>query len=110
MNAPGPDAALLASLQGSKNNGPSLKADSPEDAARIAEEFESFFMGQMVQAMFAGVETPEPFGGGAGEKAWQGMLQEEFGKVIARSSGVGLADSLKAEILRMQAEDGGNNG
>jgi len=101
MNAPGPDAALLASLNGARP-APELKAGSPEDAERIAQEFEAFFLGQMVSAMFAGVETPEPFGGGAGEKAWQGLLHEEYGKIIAKSGGVGLADRLKGEIMKLQ--------
>lgn len=107
MNTPGPDAALLAQVQGSKQSPDlkSIKASSPEQAGQIAEDFEAFFIGQMVQAMFSGVETPEPFGGGAGEKAWQGMLHEEFGKIIAKSGGLGMADDLKSEIIRLQTAE-----
>ncbi len=76
-----------------------------EQAEQVAKEFESFFLGQMVQGMFAGLQSDGPFGGGAGEKAFSGLLHEEYAKVFAQNGGIGLSDQLKTEILRLQGID-----
>ena len=78
---------------------------SEAEAREVAEEFESFFLSQMLEQMFTGVGEDNPFGGGAGERAFRGLLHEEYAKVMARSGGLGLADRLTSEILRYQ-EDG----
>lgn len=103
MNGLAPDAAMLAALNG-QSKAPAIDGQSEAAAAKTAEEFEAFFIGQMLSAMFQGVEAPEMFGGGPGEKAFSGMLHEEYGRIIARSGGVGIADQLKGEILRLQEE------
>ena len=73
------------------------------EAERVAQEFESFLLSQMVSSMFSGIEGGGGmFGGGPGEKAFSGMLHEEYAKVFASQGGIGLADDLKLEILRMQ--------
>ncbi|WP_339739471.1 rod-binding protein [uncultured Maricaulis sp.] len=73
------------------------------DAARAAaEDFESVFLAQMMEAMFAQVGEDNPFGGGPGENAFRGMLNEEYAKVMAQAGGIGLSDRLTSEILRYQ--------
>lgn len=87
-------------------NPPELGGARTEAEARAAaEEFEGFFLSQMIEQMFAQVGEENPFGGGAGEKAFTGLLHEEYAKVMAQAGGLGLADRLTAEILRYQ-EDG----
>lgn len=73
-----------------------------EAAEAVAREFEGFFVAQMLQAMFAGLETPAPFGGGPGEESFRGLLIEEYGEMLSNNGGVGLAGPLKAEIMRLQ--------
>lgn len=73
-----------------------------EEAAAVAEEFEGFFLSQMIQAMFSNVGNENPFGGGAGERAFRGLLHEEYAKVMAEAGGLGLSDRLTAEILSYQ--------
>jgi Rod binding domain-containing protein len=103
MEGLSPDAGLLASLGLSQAGGPNLTGiKSQEAAAAAAKEFEGFFVSQMLSAMFAGVKTPAPFGGGAGEASFQGLLMEEYGKLISKSGGIGLSGPLQAEILRLQ--------
>ncbi len=103
MDGLSPDAGLLASLGLSQQGGPTLTGGRTEaDAEKAAKEFEGFFISQMLQAMFSGVDAPEGFGGGPGESSFKGLLVEEYGKLISKSGGIGLADSLKAEILRLQ--------
>jgi Rod binding domain-containing protein len=81
--------------------------NTPEAARAAAEDFESFFLSQMLEAMFKGVGEDDPFNGGAGEKAFRGLLHEEYAKVMAGAGGLGLADRLTAEILQYQEGQGG---
>ena len=79
-----------------------VKRYSEAEIAAKAEEFEAVFLSQMVKHMFAGIETSEEFGGGAGEEAFKGMMTEEYGKVLAKAGGIGLADHVKQQLLQLQ--------
>ena len=72
------------------------------EVRRAAEEFEAVFISQMLAPMFEGLETDELFGGGPGEDIYRSILVEEYGKAIARSGGIGIADAVQREILRLQ--------
>lgn len=88
---------------GRTQGAPALGGARNESEARaIAEDFESFFLSQMIEQMFAQTGEENPFGGGAGERAFTGLLHEEYAKVMAQSGGLGLADRLTSEILRYQ--------
>jgi flagellar protein FlgJ len=82
---------------------PSLgKVDTAAQAAKTAEDFEAFFLGQMLQPMFNGLEAEAPFGGGHAEKIWRTMMVDEMGKAMAEAGGIGIADQVQREILRLQ--------
>ncbi len=66
-----------------------------------AEEFEAVFLAQVLQTMNLGGGGPGPLSDGDNE-AWTGMLQEEYGRLISRSGGIGVADALLREMLKMQ--------
>ena len=66
-----------------------------------AEEFESVFLAQVLQTMQIGLAGPGPMSDGDNE-AWSGMLQEEYAKLISKSGGIGVADALLREMLKMQ--------
>ena len=66
------------------------------------QEFEAVFLSQMLQHMFDGVETDEMFGGGEGEDMVKSLLVDEYGKLIARTGGIGVADYVKREMLSLQ--------
>lgn len=76
--------------------------DSVAKAGKVAQDFEAVFLSQMLQPMFANIEAEEPFGGGAGEGVWRSMMVDEIGKQMAKAGGIGIASSIKQEILRMQ--------
>ena len=86
-------------------------APSPESVkarARIektAKDFEAAFIGQMLGQMFEGVETSAPFGGGPGESAFKSFLTEAVAKQMAAAGGLGLADDLQRQMLKMQGLD-----
>ena len=85
---------------------PSLTALSGADESRIrqtAQEFEATFMAQMLRPMFEGLSTEAPFGGGHAEETWRGFMIDEMGKQSSRAGGVGLADQVMAEMIRMQS-------
>jgi Rod binding domain-containing protein len=69
---------------------------------RAAEEFESVFLAQFLGAMWEGIEVDETFGGGAGEQVFRGMLLNEYARGMARAGGLGIADHLEREMLRLQ--------
>ena len=104
MNDPVASSAFLTQQLASAERAPGIGHVRTEaEAARVANEFEGFFLSQMLSSMFSGLSTDDPnFGGGSGEKAFSGLLHEEYAKVFAATGGIGLADNLKAEILRMQ--------
>ena len=77
-------------------------AKNMKQARKIAQDFEAVFLGQMLQPMFQNIETAEPFGGGTSEKMWKAMQVEEYGKAIANSGGIGLADAVFKEIIKAQ--------
>lgn len=89
---------------------------TPEEIRRTAENFEAMFLAQMLAPMFDGLSTDGEFGGGAGERAFRPMLIEEYGRAIMRAGGVGVADAVAREMMRLQglepapAQQGGEDG
>ncbi len=83
---------------------PAKTADASE-ARRTAEEFEAVFLSQVLKSMFAGIKTDGPMGGGNGEEMFRSMLNQEYGKILAKSGGVGIADAVYREILKTQEVD-----
>lgn len=97
----------LAQLQNADAN--ALKATSAIKAARTerqmretAESFEAVFISQMLAPMFEGLETDSNFGGGHAETIFRSIQLEEMGKAIAKSGGIGIADSVYREMLKSQ--------
>lgn len=75
---------------------------SREEARETAIEFEANFLSQMLRQMFKGIETDGMFGGGHAESVNRSLMMEEYGKVLARNGGIGLADDVMSEILKAQ--------
>lgn len=78
------------------------KKMGPEQAAKAGEDFEAMFLAQMMSAMWAGLETDGIFGGGSAEETYRGMLINEYGSNIARTGGLGIADAVRSELLKLQ--------
>lgn len=73
-------------------------------ARQSAQDFEAMALGQLLQPMFNTVDTSKGlFGGGVGEATWKPMMVDEMAKSMARAGGVGIADAVFKEMLRMQA-------
>lgn len=67
-----------------------------------AEEFEAVFLGEMMSPVFEQLESDGLFGGGSGERMYRSMLVQEYGRAMARSGGIGIADAVQREMLRIQ--------
>lgn len=78
------------------------KTASAEAARKTAEEFESFFLTQMLEHMFKGVPTDGYFGGGYGEGVYRSLMLQEYGRVLSKSGGIGVADMIQRELMRLQ--------
>jgi flagellar protein FlgJ len=71
-------------------------------AKDAGEKFEAQFLSTMFQHMFQGLDTNGPFGGGAGEEMFRSVMTEALGKQVVKSGGIGLADTVQREILKLQ--------
>lgn len=80
---------------------------APVAAARMretAEAFEASFLAQMLKPMFEGLSTDGPFGGGEAEGTWRGFMIDAMAKQTVRAGGIGLADQVVAQMLKMQEQ------
>ena len=66
-----------------------------------AEEFEAVFLNVMLASAFKGLGENDPFSGEATE-TWRGLQVEQFAKSISESGGIGVANQIYDELLRMQ--------
>lgn len=83
---------------------PQVTGDSKK--ARVAaESFEAFFISQFLEHMYAGIKTDGMFGGGQGENVYRSMMMQEYGKAIAKSGGIGIADTVYQSILQIQEQE-----
>ena len=91
--------SVLQTTQKTPQISKNLNADKIK---KTSEDFEAFFLGQMLQPMFASIGTSGPFGGGHAEKIWRSMMVDEIGKSITKSGGIGLSESVQRSIIQMQ--------
>jgi Rod binding domain-containing protein len=69
---------------------------------RTARDFESMFVTRMLESAASGLKTKGDFFGGNGEAQFRSLLNEQYGKEIARHGGFGIADAVLSQMLRMQ--------
>ena len=81
---------------------PAVDRNSP--AYKAAQDFESVFLGQMVAQMYTGLDAQGPFGGGFAEETYRSLLYQELGRQMSASGGVGIADAVYAEMVKLQGD------
>jgi len=78
----------------------------PADDAKLhkaAEDFAAVALSEMLNPMFDTVDTAGGlFGGGTAESTFKPMMIAEIAKQIARAGGLGLAEPIYQQMLRMQ--------
>jgi Rod binding domain-containing protein len=76
--------------------------DAGQNIDAVSKDFEAVFLTQMMSAMFAGDDTSAYFGGGTSGDVYKSYLLNEYGKSMAQAGGIGIAASVKQELLKLQ--------
>jgi flagellar protein FlgJ len=71
-------------------------------AKSAAGEFESMFLNSMFQQMSTSVDGDGPYGGSGALKVWRSFLTDQYAKMYAQSGGVGIAQHVYDELLKLQ--------
>ena len=109
-----PDTTLALLQATQAGNDKTVKAlkdiKNLEKIEESAKEFEAVFVAEMMKPMFEGIETKGMFGGGKGEEIFRGMMIQEYGKMLSQTGSLGIADSVKEELIRIQESTKGGTG
>ena len=84
----------------------SWKTRKIEEAAT---EFESQFLSLMIENMFTGIDGEGMFGGGNSETIYRSFMADEYARSISESGGIGIADSVRAQLLKLQELETGQS-
>ena len=80
-----------------------LPAEQVQKIQRAAQDFETMALNQLLTPIFETVDGSKgPFGGGPGEAAWKPMMVSEMAKAMSQQGGLGLAQPIMQQMLRMQ--------
>jgi Rod binding domain-containing protein len=71
---------------------------------QAAEDFEAMVLRELLGPMFEALDTEGLGGGGAGERMFRPMLIGEYADGMAQRGGIGLADYVLAELVRLQTQ------
>lgn len=72
---------------------------------KVSQDFESLFIGMMLEHMFTDSVGDHAFGDKETADVYKGMVTEQYGKEIARAGGIGIAGYVKTELLRLQEQE-----
>jgi peptidoglycan hydrolase FlgJ len=87
------------------NGQPSYALPAPEASPqmkKLGEDFEATIIAELLRPMFESLNTEGLGGGGEGERMFRPMLVEQYARGIAQSGGIGLADMVVREMVKMQ--------
>lgn len=77
-------------------------------ARKTATDFESMFLENTMEQLTKSEGTDGPLGeNGTGGGVWRSMLTKEYAGAIVKSGGVGIANSVYREMMKMQEAGGG---
>ena len=80
-----------------------LLPQSELKARKTAQEFETMFLEHTLDRLFQSEAAEGPLGdNGTGGEVYRSMLAKEYAGSIAKRGGVGIADQVYREILKMQ--------
>lgn len=90
--------ALFATIEAAKRG-----QVGKSEIEKAASEFESVFLGQMLQSMVPSDKDPNSlFGNEEGDEIFQTMMVDEYAKQISKSGGIGIASYVQRELLGQQ--------
>jgi flagellar protein FlgJ len=71
-------------------------------ADKVSKDFESMFVGQMLEQMFGDSLGADAFGDEQSADVYKSLMMDAYGKEIAKSGGIGIASYVKRELLKLQ--------
>ncbi|MCQ8279667.1 rod-binding protein [Acetobacteraceae bacterium KSS8] len=96
-------SAIPASRLAGETAAADTAAPIDQKTMKAAQDFEAMAIGQLLEPMFATVDTSKSmFGGGEGEQSFKPMLVTEMAKQVEQRGGLGLADDIYKQMIRMQ--------
>jgi peptidoglycan hydrolase FlgJ len=94
--------ASLSSLGSAQNAQVEAMLNIKGKAKSAAGEFESMFLNSMFEQMNTGINGDGPFGGSGALKVWRSFLTNQYAQLYAKSGGVGIANHVYDELLKLQ--------
>lgn len=79
-------------------------------AKKVAQDFESLFVGMMIKSMRETVGKDKLTNGGHGEEVYRSLLDQEYARALTEHGGVGMATMLERQISKPATEGGLNQG
>ena len=91
-------------IGGTNNAGSGLTSPAQLGHLRAqAEELEGIFLNTLMKEMFASLHSDsKAMGGGFAEDTWRDMQAEQMADAVSKAGGVGLADALMSDLLKIQ--------
>ncbi len=80
----------------------------PKTIKEAAQALESQFLSQLMGFMFNTVEVDSLMGGGFAEETLRSMMVDEYGGILAKSGGIGIADQIQKSLMNMQMTNNTN--
>lgn len=74
----------------------------PEEAMRFAQDFEAVFIADALKHMVADIGNDPIAGGGTGSQNWRELLMDEYAHALVRKGGIGLAEPMARDLLKVQ--------
>lgn len=72
-----------------------------------ADDFETMFLEQVTDRLFANTEDEGPMGeNGTGGGIYRSMMTQQYAQQIQRSGGIGLSDQIMRSLLQVQEQSG----
>ena len=96
-------ANIIAQTLGSIDSKSSTTKSIDEKANKVAQQFEQMVLSQLLSYTDTDNDMSDDlFGGGAGERAFKPFLYDEYAKGFTNAGGIGIADAIKSEIIKIQ--------
>ena len=77
-------------------------------AKKQADEFETMFLEQMTEKLFAGETGEGPLGeNGTGGGIWRSQLTQQYAQQIQKAGGIGLSSQIMRDLINLQEQAAG---
>ena len=84
---------------------------STDKARKASQDFETMFLEQSLERVFSSSGTEGPLGdNGTGGAVYRSMLVKEYAGALTKAGGVGIADQIYREMLKIQEGANANRG